>query len=78
MWAYVDVRDVADAVVRCLEVEGIVHDCFLLAADDTSAHVPTAELVAPITIQTNGKMQNREKIVSSRYTSTVPPSTASP
>ncbi len=49
LWAYVDVRDVADAVLRCLEVEGIVHDCFLLAADDTSAHVPTAELVgAPL------------------------------
>ena len=46
LWAYVDVRDVADAVVRCLQVEGIMHDCFLLAADDTSAHIPTAELVA--------------------------------
>ena len=46
LWAYVDVRDVADAVLRCLRIEGIVHDCFLLAADDTSAHIPTAELVA--------------------------------
>jgi nucleoside-diphosphate-sugar epimerase len=46
LWAYVDVRDVADAVLRCLRIEGIVHDCFLLAADDTSAHIPTAELLA--------------------------------
>jgi UDP-glucose 4-epimerase len=45
-WAYVDVRDVGDAVLRCLQVDGIVHDCFLLAADDTSAHIPTAELLA--------------------------------
>ncbi len=46
LWAYVDVRDVGDAVLRCLQIEGIVHDCFLLAADDTSAHIPTAELLA--------------------------------
>jgi nucleoside-diphosphate-sugar epimerase len=46
LWAYVDVRDVGDAVLRCLQIEGIVHDCFLLAADDTSAHVPTAALLA--------------------------------
>ena len=46
LWAYVDVRDVGDAVLRCLQIEGILHDCFLLAADDTSAHIPTAELLA--------------------------------
>lgn len=46
LWAYVDVRDVGDAVLRCLQIEGILHDCFLLAAGDTSAHIPTAELVA--------------------------------
>ena len=46
LWAYVDVRDVGDAVLRCLQLEGILHDCFLLAADDTSAHIPTAELLA--------------------------------
>ena len=44
-WAYVDVHDVCDAVVRCLQVEGILHDCFLLAAADTLAHLPTSELV---------------------------------
>jgi nucleoside-diphosphate-sugar epimerase len=46
LWAYVDVRDVGDAVLRCLQIEGILHDRFLLAADDTSAHIPTAELLA--------------------------------
>lgn len=46
LWAYVDVRDVADAVERCLRVEGVLHDSFLLAAADTSASVPTATLVA--------------------------------
>ena len=45
-WAYVDIRDVCDAVLRCLQVEHLLHDCFLLAADDTSAHITTAELLA--------------------------------
>jgi len=44
-WAYVDLRDVGDAVVRCLALEGVRHDRFLLAAADTSVDVPTAELV---------------------------------
>jgi UDP-glucose 4-epimerase len=45
LWAYVDIRDVCDAVLRCLAVEGVLHDRFLLAAADTSAHVETGDLV---------------------------------
>jgi nucleoside-diphosphate-sugar epimerase len=45
-WAYVDVRDVADAVVRSLRVVGVRHDCFLLAARDTSVARETRELVS--------------------------------
>jgi UDP-glucose 4-epimerase len=45
LWAYVDIRDVGDAVVRCLRVAGVRHDRFLLAAADTSAHVETRLLV---------------------------------
>jgi len=45
LWAYVDVRDVCDAVVRCLRVEGVLHDRFLLAAWDTSVRVETPVLV---------------------------------
>jgi nucleoside-diphosphate-sugar epimerase len=45
-WAYVDVRDVADAVVRSLRVEGLQHDRFLLAARDTSVPDETRALVA--------------------------------
>jgi nucleoside-diphosphate-sugar epimerase len=45
LWAYVDVRDVCDAVVRCLRVDGVLHDRFLLAARDTSVHVETPALV---------------------------------
>ncbi|MEX1336389.1 MAG: NAD(P)-dependent oxidoreductase, partial [Candidatus Limnocylindrales bacterium] len=45
-WAYVDVRDVCDAVIRSLRVEGVRHDRFLLAALDTSAGEPTRTLVA--------------------------------
>lgn len=44
-WAYVDVRDVADAVLKSLSVEGVTHDAFLLAADDSTTATPTAELV---------------------------------
>lgn len=45
LWAYVDIRDVGDAVVRCLALGGVLHDRFLLAADDTSAHIESRVLV---------------------------------
>jgi nucleoside-diphosphate-sugar epimerase len=41
----VDLRDVVDAAILGLTAEGISHDAFLLAADDTMVDVPTAELV---------------------------------
>jgi nucleoside-diphosphate-sugar epimerase len=44
-WAYVDVRDVADAVWRCLRLEGVIHDRYLLAASDTSVDADTRSLV---------------------------------
>ena len=44
-WAYVDVRDVADAVVRSLQVQGVRHDRFLLSARDTSVPDETRALV---------------------------------
>jgi nucleoside-diphosphate-sugar epimerase len=45
LWAYVDVRDVAEAVIRSLHLEGVMHDRFLLAARDTSVAVDTRTLV---------------------------------
>jgi nucleoside-diphosphate-sugar epimerase len=48
LWAYVDIRDVCDAVVRCLALQGVLHDRFLLSAADTSSHRETAELVETI------------------------------
>lgn len=44
-WGYVDVRDVADAALRCLRLEGVKNDAFLLSANDTTSNVPTAELL---------------------------------
>lgn len=44
-WAYVDVRDVGDAVVRSLRLEDVLHDRFLLAAQDTSVSEETRTLV---------------------------------
>jgi UDP-glucose 4-epimerase len=45
-WAYVDVRDVCQAVRLSLLVQGIRHDGFLLSAHDQMTGVPTKELVA--------------------------------
>jgi nucleoside-diphosphate-sugar epimerase len=45
-WAYVDVREVCEAVARSLEVEGVSHEAFILSAPDTTSDAPTAELVA--------------------------------
>lgn len=45
LWAYVDVRDVCDAALRALSVEGVLHAGFLLSAEDTTVDVPTVELV---------------------------------
>jgi UDP-glucose 4-epimerase len=44
-WAYVDVRDVVDAVIRSLRQEGVLHERILLAARDTSVAEPTRDLV---------------------------------
>lgn len=43
-WAYVDVRDVCDATLLALTNTTITHDAFLLAADDTTLDIPSAEL----------------------------------
>ncbi|MFM7322948.1 MAG: NAD-dependent epimerase/dehydratase family protein [Armatimonadota bacterium] len=44
-FSYVDVRDVCDATVAALEKELVGFASFLLAANDTTVDVPTAELV---------------------------------
>ena len=44
-FSYVDVRDVCDATVRALTHDIHGYAAFLLAADDTTVDVPTAELV---------------------------------
>jgi nucleoside-diphosphate-sugar epimerase len=44
--AYVDVRDVAEAVVLALGVAGAQHDRMLLAADDIAATRPTREMAS--------------------------------
>ncbi|MBN1876579.1 MAG: NAD(P)-dependent oxidoreductase [Anaerolineae bacterium] len=45
-WAYVDVRDAANAVLKACSAEGVEHDEFLIFADDSTVDVPTAQLVA--------------------------------
>ena len=45
-WSYVDLRDVVAATMACLTVDGVSNDAFLLAAEDTTQDIPTAELIA--------------------------------
>lgn len=45
LWAYVDLRDVCEAVKLSLTLEGIKNDAFLLFADDTTLTIPTRELI---------------------------------
>lgn len=44
-FSYVDVRDVAEAVLLSLTAPFEGHQAFLLTADDNSMHIPTAEIV---------------------------------
>ena len=44
-WTYVDIRDVSEAIRRSLEVNGIQHGRYLLAADDSAVIIPTADLI---------------------------------
>jgi UDP-glucose 4-epimerase len=46
LWAYVDLRDVCEAVKLSLTLEGVKNDAFLLFADDTTLAIPTADLLA--------------------------------
>jgi UDP-glucose 4-epimerase len=45
-WSYVDVRDVCEAALLGLTAPVEGHQAFLLTADDTTAHISSAELVA--------------------------------
>lgn len=45
-WAYVDVRDAADAVVKACVAEDVEHEEFLIFASDSTVSVPTPQLVA--------------------------------
>lgn len=45
LWAYVDLRDVCEAVKLSLTLEGVKNDAFLLFADDTTLTIPTQELI---------------------------------
>ena len=44
-WSYVDVRDVAEAVLLSLSVQIDVHSAFLLTADDNRTHTSSREIV---------------------------------
>lgn len=45
-WSYVDVEDVAEATLLALDVQGVRHGTFLLAAADTTSTTPTADLLS--------------------------------
>jgi nucleoside-diphosphate-sugar epimerase len=64
-FAYVDVRDVADAGLRALTAANVTHGGFLLTADDTTMLTPTAELVEQFYPDTPWK-QNRDAYLADR------------
>ncbi|WP_409344416.1 NAD-dependent epimerase/dehydratase family protein [Paenibacillus sp. MBLB4367] len=45
LWTYIDVRDVAAACRMAIEKDGLGAQSLILAADDTSSNVATAELI---------------------------------
>lgn len=45
LWAYIDARDAADAVEKALHYQPRGFETFLIAADDTTQPLPTAELL---------------------------------
>jgi nucleoside-diphosphate-sugar epimerase len=45
-WSYIDARDLAQAVSRAIEVNGLGFQIFNVGADDVSSDMPTAELLA--------------------------------
>lgn len=68
-WGYVDRRDVCDAVVRALQVEGIQHDAFLLFADDTTIDLPTLQLVEQHYPDTPWKQDRQAYVAGNPYRS---------
>jgi nucleoside-diphosphate-sugar epimerase len=45
MWSYIDARDLGEIVRLCLEKDGLGYQVFNAGQDDTSADLPTAELL---------------------------------
>ena len=48
LWAYIDGRDGAQAVLKALELDVVGFDRFIIAAADTVMSRPNAELVAEV------------------------------
>jgi len=71
-WAYVDVRDVCDAALQALRVAGPSFETFLLAADDTFAGRPTAEIVAQHYPDTPWQEDLEQYVAAQPYRSLVP------
>ena len=44
-WSYIDVRDLATAVAKCVEIDGLGYTIMNVAADDSSSIVPTMDLI---------------------------------
>jgi len=70
-WAYVDVRDVCEAALLGLTAQNITHDAFLLAADDTTMDVPTAELVDQFYPETPWRIDRQTYLAGNPYRSLV-------
>ncbi len=66
LWAYIDARDGAQAVLRALETAPAGFDAFIIAAADTVMTRPNAELVAEVfpDVETRGDLGEHTTLLS--------------
>ena len=68
LWAYVDVRDVAQMVRRCIEVDGLGLQVFNTYADESAHVLPTAELARRFypNVEVRGELAAETPLVSNQ------------
>ena len=68
LWAYIDVRDVAQMVRRCIEVDGLGLQVFNTYADESAHVLPTAELARRFypNVEVRGELAAETPLVSNQ------------
>jgi nucleoside-diphosphate-sugar epimerase len=68
MWSYIDARDLGEIVRLCIEKDGLGYQVFNAGNDDTSADLPTRELLARFypDVKVTRELGEREALFSNR------------